>query len=286
MNNKQNTRNLIGALYIVIFLWFFWNLFYFFDLFSHFYLQYFFIGIFFLIFSIIIKDKKSIITSLIILLFLWFFIQKTNIIDDKFKWESDYYYLNANYNVQYPDKIIENIKYHNPKYVVIVELNKELQNKIKTELKFKNIIYYSDGLSSFWFFTNEIIENHEIHKLTYPIWEIKTKDWTIFIIHPFPPMNSELSIMQRKNFEEMKNLFKNNKNNKKIIIWDFNSSFYSQVFKKYFWGLYYKPVYSRLTTWILRLPIDYAIWNTDFFNVYWTDLNVSDHSPLLIKLKN
>lgn len=282
---KQNIRNLIITGYLIIILWFLGNFFYFFDLMSHFYLQYLFLGIIIFIFSICIKDKVSTIACTLMLLFLWFNVLQTTIVNDKFIWKADCYYLNANYNINSPDEIIKNIREHDPKYIIIVELNQELHDAIKEEFQFNNIVYHSNNISSFGFFTNEVIEKQDIHQLTYPIWEIKTIDWTIFIIHPFPPINGELATMQKQNFEEVKNLFNKNKDTKKMIIWDLNSSYYSLVFKKYFWKLHYTPIYSWWTNWFLRLPIDYAIWNIDYFDVNGIDLDVSDHSPLLINFK-
>ena len=283
--SKKITSSLIITWYIVIFLWFFWNFFYFFDLMSHFYLQYFVVWTLFFGLSILIKDKVSITACVLMLIFLWFNLQKTTIVNWIISKESDYYYLNANYYINSPDEIIENIKEYNPNTVIIVELNKDLHDKIKKELKFNNVVYHSQWPSSFWLFTNIEIEKEIIHKLTYPIWEIKTKYSTFFIVHPFPPFTNEMYSKQNKNFEEVINLFNHNTEKRKMIVWDFNSTFYSQVFKKYFWKLYYKPIYSRWNKWLLRIPIDYAIWNTDFFHVNWIDSNISDHSPLLINLK-
>lgn len=282
---RKKIRTLIIIWYSIIFLSFFWNYIFIFDLFSHFYLQYFFIWIIILIFGIFLKDKISIIACILLLIFLWININKSEIIHKEISFPIDYYYLNANYYINKPKEIVNNIKKYNPKYVIIVELNKELKELIIKELKFKNNIYYDNWFSSFWFFTNEIIENQKIHNLTYPVWEFKTINWTIFVIHPFPPLNQEFSILQKKNFMEIKNLFENTIDENKMIIWDYNSSYYSMKFKKYFWEYYHKPIYSWWNI-ILKIPIDYAIWNKDYFYVYSNNLRISDHSPLLIKLKN
>lgn len=214
--------------------------------------------------------------------FLWFNIQKATIINNEYTWNVDYYYLNSNYNIDSPESIAENIKKYNPKYVAIVELNKNLHDEIKRELGYENVVYYSDWISSFWFFTNEVIEKQEIHNLTFPVWEIKVEDTSLFIVHPFPPINSELASIQKLHFSEIKALFNENEDKNKMILWDLNSSFYSRVFQKYFWELHYKPIYSWWNTWILRMPIDYALWNTNFFEIYWVDFHTSDHSPLII----
>ena len=200
-------------------------------------------------------------------------------------WNIDLYYLNANYYINKPNEIITDIKKYNPKYIAIVELNPNLYSEIKNNLNFKNDIYLNKWVNSFWFFSNEELLNSKTHNLTYPIWEIKTSEAVIFLIHPLPWLNSTLFKSQKKNFWEIKKLYDENKNDKKIILWDFNSSFYSQTFKKHFWDMHYKPIYSWNIKWILRLPIDYAIWNKKFYTTNRSNLETSDHTPLLINFE-
>lgn len=282
--NKKGTRVLITIWYSVVILSFFWNFFYIFDLFSHFYFLYFLFGLIITISAIILKDKTSIITSVILLIFIWYNLNKADVIINEDVSKSDIFYLNANYHINKPQKILEEIKKYSPDFVFIVELNEVLYSEL--EKSYENNVYHSQGVASLWFFTNQEILDYKIHKLTYPLLEIHTEKFTAFLVHPFPPMSHESYLNQKMHFQEIKELFNKNVNENKMIIWDFNSTFYSSVFKKYFWELYYKPIYSWGHKSILKMPIDYAIWNHDFFNTYGSTLKVSDHSPLIIRFKD
>lgn len=281
--NKTNVHKIIILLYIVVFVWFFWSEFYVLDLFSHFYLQYFIVWFIALILSILLKDKLSVFITLILLIFLWSSIEKDSIIGYEKIIENDVYYLNANYNNFKPELIVEDIKKYNPKYVAIVELNKELYKKLKKE--YKNVVYLPREASSLWFFTNEEIKNEIIHELTYPVLEINVDDISMYIIHPFPPLTSKLAEKQKLHFDEVSYLFSKNTSLRKLIIWDFNSSYYSLIFQKYFWNLKYKPLYSWSFWTPLMIPIDYVISNKDIFEINRVDFDWSDHSPIIIDIK-
>lgn len=280
--NKNNLRVLLIGTILILIAGLFWRFFYFFELFSHFYLQYFVWVTILLIIWSFLKDKVSIIISIIILLYLGYFVNQATIFQKDITTEVDLYYLNAHYFTDKPNEIIQDIKKYNPKHLAIVELNTNLYNSIKNELNYKDEAYFNSWLWSFWFFTSEEILDYKAHYLSYPIWEIKIKEADILLVHPLPWLTKELFAKQKNNFQEIRDLFNKNDNPKKIIIWDFNSTFYSNTFKSYFWDLYYKPIYSRNIKWILRLPIDYAIWNEDFYTVHRSNLWVSDHTPLLI----
>lgn len=282
---RKIIQNLIITGYIIITISLLWDFFYIFDIFSHFYLQYFVIAIVLLLFSIYLKDKILILLCLIVLIFTWSSLYTAKIKLWDFNWNTDIYYLNANYFIDSPENIIKDIKKHNPKYLAMVEINENLHNEIMKFFNYSEHLYLKEDASSIWFYTNEKIISKKIHNLTYPIWEIKVKDLSIYLIHPLPPLSSELYHAQKENFKEVKNIFIKDTYKNKMILWDFNSSFYSSVFKKYFWELYYSPIYSWWVNSILRIPIDYAIWNHNFYNIYWSNLQASDHIPLIIDLK-
>jgi len=57
--------------------------------------------------------------------------------------------MNANYFVDDPESIIQDIKKYNPKYLIIVELNNTLHQQISKKLDFKKAIYHDENASSF-----------------------------------------------------------------------------------------------------------------------------------------
>jgi len=282
---KNSNRSLILLGVIILILSYFWEYYYFFDLFSHFHLQYLIITIVLFFFSILLKDKIFILICLLLLSYLWLSISNTNIINNTKTTQINMYYLNSNWFIDSPESIIEDIKKNNPKYLAIVEINNKLHNKIVDELWYKNVSYINQSVSSIWFYTNENIILENKHMSEYPFLEIQTNDVHFLIIHPLPPLNQNMAISQKNNFQEINKIFKSIESEKKVIVWDFNSSSFSQVFKKYFWDYNYKTIYSWKVDSIFMLPIDYAISDKDILEIRSWGLKTSDHSPLLIQIK-
>ncbi len=274
----------IYLIFVLIIIGFFWNYYYLFDLFSHFYLQYFISSILLMIFYVYNKSKLEIILSLIIIIFLFFNIYKADF-SWIFWWKNiqnpDIFYMNTKYLNKNNSIIYDNIKKIKPKEIILVELDKELFEKIKNTFNFKYDFYYKNSYKSFWFFTNETILDKKIIIIeTYPIWYFKLNNISYYIIHPFPPFTNEDYQKQKKFFNYINKLIKNEKNNF-LLIWDFNSTNYSQVFKSNFNNFHYKIIYSWIVDNILTIPIDYVISNKQV-NVFPGNKLSSDHVPLLI----
>jgi hypothetical protein len=115
---------------------------------------------------------------------------------------------------------------------MMVEINEELDTKLKQI--YKNTVYHQAQALSLGFYTNKPILSSEVHLLSYPILEVETDDFTIFLVHPFPPITPESIKLQRESFGETKYLFESSQVQYKMIVGDLNSSFYSPVFQKYF----------------------------------------------------
>lgn len=283
--STKTLRFFILGAYAIIGLWlFFWDVFFLFDLFSHFYFLYCTIGFFIVSFSIFSKDTISIISSLVLFSFLVFQISKADVFVKEYHWEADIFYLNSHFFVDQPDLILSEIKKRKAKYVMIVELNESLHQKLKSE--YKNFVYHPNRALSLWFYTNEAIFDSTLHELSYPVLEFQTEMFSGLLIHPLPPFNTRLSKKQQANFAEIQELFQNIEAPKKMIIWDFNSTFFSKVFKEHFGEYHYQPIYSRWGSWPLRMPIDYALGNSHFFDTHSTNFTVSDHLPLLLDLRD
>jgi len=279
-NLKLYLRVLIFSLIWIVIFSLFWNYFFLSDLFSHFYGQYFVVTIILLICFIFSRDKTWIFTSGFVLIFLWFFVLQTSYPINSPKIKDKFYFINAYFWNEDSDKIINDIKKLQPKYLAIVELNKKLYENIKTKLNYKYEFYYDLNVYSFWFFTNEeIIQKKVIEEKNYPIWFVKLKKFDLFIIHPFPPFNNDLYQKQKQFFAFLGKILENKTNF--LLVWDFNSSYYSPLFRKYFWSYYFHPVYSWNIYSPLTIPIDYAISDKKLKVYPWNKLS-SDHIPLII----
>jgi len=271
--------------YVVVWMTLVWEYFFFFDLFSHFYLQLWCIsGIIFCI-ALLSKQVKNSILVGILFLFFWYQIVPVIIYPNIDIQEVDLYYINANYNAQNSVEIINDIKKYNPKYIAVVELNNDLKQWIQKVLWMKTILYHESWVGSYWVFTNQDNISHIHHQGIYPFGEFIVPEWTIFLIHPFPPINSDLSYKQKINFREIRMQYDNSVSENKFIVWDFNSSVYSKVFQDNFRDLETRVQYTWNRWSLLSIPIDYILGNKDSFSVQTNDLSVSDHSPLLIDFK-
>ena len=266
----------------VILLWFFWEFFYFFDLLSHFYFLYNIVGIILFCIAIFKKDIFSIFLSFLLNVFLLFQISHAEVFIWRYEWNADIFYLNSHYFVDESQAILDEIERVKAKYVMIVEINEELHKHLSETFRYH--VYHSDRALSMWWYSNETLKSAKLHKWSYPFLEVQTREFSALLVHPLPPFTAELSRMQQQNFWEIKNVYNTLEWNKKLIVWDFNSSYFSQQFQRYFWDMYYKPIYSWGWLGPLRMPIDYAMWNNSYFEVHSTNLEVSDHLPLLIEL--
>lgn len=275
----------IYLLLIIVFLSFFWNYFFFFDLFSHFYLQLFVISVAFLIYNFFQRNKIETIISILLWLFLFLNISRadfSSIYRDNIIKYPDLFFMNTEFLNNDINEITDYINEINPKRIAMVELNKELFEKIKNKNKFKYSYYFPKYVYSFGFFTNdEVLEQRTYFSQSYPIWYFRTKNISYYIVHPLPPISRNYYNLQKMFFNDLVELLKKEKN-EFVLVWDLNSSFYSSVFQFYFGNYFYKPVYSWSVDSILTIPIDYAISNTNLKVYPWSKLS-SDHIPLLIK---
>lgn len=282
MNNKI-LFTCIFLLYLIIGIGYLGEKYFVFDLISHFYFIYTIIAFVIVCVSILSIKKRAIIASLTLLIFLIFHISKAELFVQEYKGETDIFYINSNFFLQNDDAILSEITKLQAKYIMIAEIHDDLHEKLTAQYSFS--LHHSQKALSLWIYSNEQISFSKIHELTYPILEIQADNFSAILIHPLPPLSKETYLLQKQHFDEARQLFDGIKSERKIIIWDFNSTFYSQVFQKYFWDLHYKPIYSRWYHSFLRIPIDYAIWNKKFFEVYSTNFFESDHLPLLIDIR-
>ncbi len=253
-----------------------------FDILSHFYYFYTLLGIVIVGFCLFSRNTPTILTSWGLLIFLLFNLLQADVLVWRYSGQADIFYLNSNYAIREADEIIAEISRHKPRYVMMVEINQELDTRLKQI--YKNTIYHPKWALSLGFYTNEDIISSQLHTLSYPVLEVEVSEFTSFLVHPLPPITKEYITLQRENFWEIKELFNASVSQKKMIVGDFNSSFYSPVFKKYFWDLHYTGVYSWGKLWPLAMPIDYAISNNNFFSTHGTNFHISDHIPLLLQL--
>ena len=270
--------------YIIIIMTIFWNMFFLFDLFSHFYLQYFCIATLILILTIFLRHKNSFIYISILCLFIVFKVTPVFTSADTVE-KVDIYYINANYYINNSQQLVDDIQKYQPRYIAVVELNASLEEEIKEIIGTKNNYIHREGVLSYGLFTNEEVIAYEKKGTQYPFWKFVTWDGVFFLIHPLPPMSRELTYLQQENFQEIRDEYERSSSQKKFIIWDFNSSPYSKIFLKYFRDLDYKILYTWQRWNWMSIPIDHILWPKEYFSVTTNDLDASDHSPLLIDLR-
>lgn len=262
----------------------FWDYIFIFDLFSHFYLQFFVLGFCLFVGALFLMQKRYAILSAVLLVFLWWSLFPVVFQDDDLVERVDIYYINSNYYINNANQVIDDIEKYDPKYVAVVELRPNLEKALTEKYWKENSITHQDGVLSYWLFSREkIFSSTKHYGNMYPFLEFTIPEGNFYLIHPLPPTSLFGAWFQQENFWEIRALFDVNENENKYILWDFNSSHYSRVFQKYFWDLNYDVLYSWKRWHPLSIPIDYVLWNNDNFKVEFWDLRASDHSPLLIQ---
>ena len=262
----------------------FWDSIFIFDLFSHFYLQFFIFGLCLFIGSLFLVQKRYAIISAVLFIFLWWSISPVFLSVNKNVDRVDMYYINSNYYINNAQQVIADIEKYNPKYVAVVELRPNLEEVLTEKYGKENSIIHQDWVLSYWIFTSEKILSHTKHSGNmYPFLEFSVPEGSFYLIHPLPPMSLFAAGFQKEHFWEIRDVFDVNKQENKYILWDFNSTHYSRVFQSYFGDLNYSIFYSWKRWHLLSIPIDYVLGNNDDFQVQISSLQASDHSPILIQ---
>lgn len=283
MKLQLNFKFVIYCLLFFVVSGFLWNYYYLFDLFSHFYLQFFVVCCIFLIWYICKKLWLEVALSVILWAFLLYHLipcDFTGIYRQNVVPQPDLFYMNSEYMNSGTQEIVNYILEIQPKQIALVELNQELFDQVKEAGGYSYSYYYPDAVFSFGFFTNEeVLEQRTYMSWRYPIWYFRTKEKSYYVVHPLPPMSEELYEAQKTFFKYVTELVANQQDF--IVVGDYNSTPFSRVFQTYFGKYYYQSVYSWWVWTPLTIPIDHAISDKNLTIQAGSRLT-SDHIPLLI----
>jgi endonuclease/exonuclease/phosphatase (EEP) superfamily protein YafD len=198
---------------------------------------------------------------------------------------SDIYFMNTNvYNENYTE-ILEYIKKYNPQKVALVEVRIEIIDKIKENYG-EPVTYINGGAYSCAIFSREKpIKTEPIQVETYPICKAVFEDYTLLVIHPYPPLTHESYSSQKEYFSQIQNELEHLRQNGEnfVLVGDFNSTIYSGVFRKYFGEYHNVNHYTWNPKSPLALPIDHGLSNLPIETSKGDKLS-SDHTGLFIKL--
>lgn len=265
---------------------------FFIDLFSHFQLQYliaitviFMIGVIFKLadFKIFGLIFVFVISQLIIIYPLKF----SKASDEQIS-KSDLFYINANYFNKEGNTISQYIEDKKMETVAIVELNEDLDSKMQDNYGLPVVRSGFNSKTCAIYSNNPTAQEYHINgdTFTYPICTAKIDAFVIVLIHPYPPFGQLYYENQIKYFEEISSLLNNleAKNEKFILIGDFNSSIYSPIFREKFKDIFKINNYTWKPYFPLMIPIDHAMSNIDI-KVAITDKLTSDHAGLFVDFK-
>lgn len=280
---KWLLKNITFIIFIVFLLWKLWNFYWFFDLLSHFLLQYLVVTFLATILLWFLKEKSAILW-LILATILALHIFPAYLPNSEKKIQNiDYYFMNTLVVNKKTAPIINDISEKKPKIIALVEANEKIVDEIKNRWNYKYSFYEKQWTFSIAIFSIYKIEKAKIIKIKWiPFfrWEINWKK--TYIIHPIPPISKEKYEAQKEYFKTISNDLKAVKDKDFILLWDFNSTPFSKVFQKYFWDYKYNKIYSWSTDTVLSIPIDNIVSNFKIDVYPWKKLT-SDHKPLYAK---
>ncbi len=262
---------------------------FFIDLFSHFQLQYLIAISFLFIIGIILKVTNfktlGLIFAFVISQLIIIYPMKITQASKEHVSSSDLFYINANYFNNDLETIYEYIQNKDLENVAIVELNETLDLKIQEKYGAPIVTSGYNSKTCAIYSKNQSAEKYNLDEetFTYPICTAKINGFVIILIHPYPPFGKLYYENQIKYFKEISSLLKyfEDKNEKYILIGDFNSSIYSPIFRENFENIFKINNYTWRPYFPLMLPIDHAMSNTDI-KVTITDRLTSDHSGLFV----
>ncbi|NRB38572.1 MAG: endonuclease/exonuclease/phosphatase family protein [Pseudomonadales bacterium] len=285
--------------------------FYFFDLFSHFRLQYFFLVV---IFALVLIGSKSFKWLAVVVVSLmingieigpWYFESINTVETSEYSNENSFRILFANVLTQNKQhsKLLQVIDQEKPDIVILQETNKawiQAISSIDNIYKFKIVIPRSDNFgmaiySQIPFTDSRILKNLSIEKLPsiYLDIEIEGHNISILSTHPLPPI-SKVNFESRNVQLENAGKFINKKSGHKIIIGDLNTTMWSPIYVKLLenTGLVnIRRGFGILPSWpeslqLLKIPIDHCLVSSGI-RVLSVKIGAdigSDHLPLIIDL--
>lgn len=264
------------------------------DIWSHFIIQVLIVGILSAVtFTLVSRQPIALLLLFPIIILFFIFDPYTFFVSNNLRVSNsstnDIYYINLNYFNEDTDQIIKQITELKAETVVIVELNESLNDKLHE--MYANRITHTDAASSCGIYSNQSFIGEIIVNTKYPICTAEFAEYTLFAVHPFPPLSGELWAKQRSHFSEIQKLLENesphfiNRTVKDVVVvGDFNSTIYSPIFRKPL-GEYHKTnIYSWNTNSILSIPIDHALSNSLELTIHKLPTVSSDHNGLYIEV--
>lgn len=257
-----------------------------FDIFSHFHLQYVIILFILTPAVFLVGDKRvALLTVLYALTVTAVFIFPIQTVGRTVP-GADIYYMNINYMNSDLSLILQEIKKSKPTTVAIVESTAEIEQEL-SELYGPPIVSVSEGVQSCSIFSKIALkESQTIETLEYPICYARFETFDIILLHPYPPLSDERYARQKIFFEQIGNLYASKviQNRQLILLGDFNSTYYSGLYRKHFGSLHKANSYSWMNGSLLSLPIDQALSNFPIEVELGPKLS-SDHSGLYVRIR-
>lgn len=256
-----------------------------FDIFSHFQLQYMLALLLISPAVYLLGDRKIAILSIayVIIISTVFIIpiQTTGITN----FQADIYYMNLNFRNENLEPIVEEIKNSRPQIVAIVESNIAIEQKL-SQLYGPPIVSISEeGQSCSIFSQTAPKEVLAIKELEYPLCYARFESFDIITMHPYPPLSDIQFAKQKIFFKQVSDLYDSKAagNRPVILVGDFNSTYYSGLYRRYFGRFGKVNYYSWMNRTLVSLPIDHALANVPI-KVNLAPKLTSDHSGLYIQL--
>lgn len=258
---------------------------YFIDMISHFLLQnQIILAMYILLLSLLAGKQRNLWALLVPVLVVLFFVQPLSLIPDKVS-SPIIYYQNTNYFKGNPEEVLRQVRDTNPTTVAIVEFQDELTPGLE-ELYPNNFFHHSEGALSCAIFTKETPIQIGALALEYPVCFAKFEKYTLYVIHPYPPLSQDLWEKQQALFKQVEGRIQQDIKQERdfVVVGDFNSTPYSPVFREYFAPYHQKNLYTWSDYPFLSIPIDHALSNMPL-TIGTLSQGGSDHAPLIVEFQ-
>lgn len=259
--------------------------FFYFDIYSHFQLQFAAIWLISAFVMLLLRYWRQSFTFLFFLATFSFPLIYPAHFTTSTPMEPEIYFMNTNAfrsESEY-EAMSEYIDSYSPKKIALVEAHPNIVGKL-TESGYKLRLEHSqNALSCAIFSEEEPLRTQVIELSEYPICYAQFADYHLLVVHPIPPLSPETFQKEKLYFEFVSDLIQEleDEGQKFILVGDFNSTSYSQLFSENF-GEYFKTnFYSWNNPSLMTLPIDHALANFEV-EVGLGDETASDHRGLFI----
>ncbi|WKZ31368.1 MAG: hypothetical protein QY318_01170 [Candidatus Dojkabacteria bacterium] len=260
---------------------------FYFDLFSHFQLQYSVIWLISALVMVLLKFYREAFAFIFFILAFSMPLIYPSTFASAPIYKPEIYFMNTNaFRTEAEYRQMANyISSYRPAKIALVEAHDDVVEEL-VQKGYPLQTSYTRGALSCAILSEEVpIRSTVIQATEYPICYAQYADYHLIVVHPIPPLNPHNFEREKRYFTYIEEMIEelDSRDERFVLVGDFNSTSYSQLFSNSFHDYFVQNNYSWNSGSLLTIPIDHAMSNSEI-NVTMGDTVFSDHRGLFVEI--